>query len=404
MAITIEQAPDSITPVYNKVEYLISSTNSGNTDFSYLVDIYINGSGTKTARLRIPIRPSDSYGIVDIHRVLETTLTSDVGDTTSILGNNDAPNHALTYIVKIGEEYDPGTGIITQYPPTGGGIDSTRTAINASLEKQEWIDWDWAEYNTGQATDKYLTNSPSSRNVSIEDHGWLYHSNSLIHDRYNVETYDSSGASLGSWVITASSTSVITYVASAPASLNLIDNANLSTGVQPIITTSTGSYSITPHNVVLARGETKTFVIKEPCKFNANNLIFLNKLGGFDHFTFYNGDSSSYSIQRKTMKVNIDTVSGTTISHSMQDREKVQYYTKQTETIKLMSDWITEEEDAWLLELIESPEIYLQNGNDLIAVSNIKTTSHTKKKDARDKLFRLDVELELGYDNYRQRG
>ena len=62
MAITILANPKDFAPVYNKMEYLISSTNTAQTNFAYLVDIYINGSGTKTVRLRIPVRPSDQYG------------------------------------------------------------------------------------------------------------------------------------------------------------------------------------------------------------------------------------------------------------------------------------------------------------------------------------------------------
>ena len=68
-----------------------------------------------------------------------------------------------------------------------------------------------------------------------------------------------------------------------------------------------------------------------------------------------------------------------------------------------MSDWISEEESNWLLELFSSPEIYLQEGNELTAVAKIKATNYTKKKVVRDKLFKIDVELELGYDDYRQR-
>jgi hypothetical protein len=94
---------------------------------------------------------------------------------------------------------------------------------------------------------------------------------------------------------------------------------------------------------------------------------------------------------------------GNDIVYSMDEREKVTYYTKNTPSLKLMSDWITEEESNWLLELMSSPEIYLQNGDELIAVAKIKATNYTKKKVVRDKLFKIDVELELGYDNYRQR-
>jgi hypothetical protein len=87
----------------------------------------------------------------------------------------------------------------------------------------------------------------------------------------------------------------------------------------------------------------------------------------------------------------------------MKKREKATYYTKTTPSLKLMSDWISEAESNWLLELFASPEIYLQSGNELIAVAKIKATNYGKKKVVRDKLFKIDVELELGYDNYRQR-
>ena len=149
--------------------------------------------------------------------------------------------------------------------------------------------------------------------------------------------------------------------------------------------------------------ETRTFVLEEACKYNANTLIFQNNLGAFDNFTFYLGDVSTTAIEKKDMKVNVDNVVGTAIVYSMNEREKVTYYTKKSTTIKLMSDWITEAESNWLLELISSPVIYLQEGNELTAVAKIKATSYTKKKVVRDKLFKIDVELELGYDDYRQR-
>ena len=189
---------------------------------------------------------------------------------------------------------------------------------------------------------------------------------------------------------------------SSPASLNNIDVTNILVGSQPIINSNIASYNIQARGVGLY-SETRTFVIEESCKYNSNTLIFQNNLGAFDSFTFYLGDMSMTDIERKDMKVNVDTVVGTDIVYSMNEREKVTYYTKKSETIKLMSDWISEEESNWLLELMSSPEIYLQEGNELVAVAKIKATNYTKKKVVRDKLFKIDVELELGYDDYRQR-
>jgi hypothetical protein len=401
MAITIHATPKDFAPVYNKMEYLIESTNYTEPNFAYLVDIYINGSGTKTVRLRIPVRPSDNYGKVDIHRVLESALTSDVGNPLGILGTYEAPNSSLSYIVEFGEEY--GTTVV-QYPNLT--TDISRNAINSSLEKAEFINWDVTEYEMDGITKKFLTNMPDNNKVSINSHGWLYCKPIIPLANCTVITKDSAGATINTFEINISGGATdIKFIPTAPASLNNIDNANITVGAQPIITSDVASYELYLVKFFLPApvSETRTFVIEENCKYNVNTLIFQNNLGGFDSFTFYLGDMSTTAIEKKDMKVNVDTVVGTDIVYSMNEREKVTYYTKNTPSLKLMSDWITEEESNWLLELMSSPEIYLQSGNELIAVAKIKASSYTKKKVVRDKLFKLEVDLELGYDNYRQR-
>ena len=151
MAIVINANPKDFAPVYNKIEYLITSDNTAEPNFAHLVDIYINGSGTKTVRLRIPVRPSDSKGKVDIHRVLESALTSNVGSPTGTAGIYEAANSSLSYIVKFGEEY--GTTVV-QYPDLT--VDSSRNAFNASLEKRPFINWDVTEYQMDGITKKFL--------------------------------------------------------------------------------------------------------------------------------------------------------------------------------------------------------------------------------------------------------
>ena len=398
MAITINATPKDFAPVYNKMEYLITSDNTSEPNFAHLVDIYINGSGTKTVRLRIPVRPSDNKGKVDIHRVLESALTSDVGNPTADAGTYDADNSSLSYIVKFGEEY--GTTVV-QYPDLA--IDISRKAFNASLEKRPFINWDVTEYELDGVTKKFLTNMPDNHKVSLNSHGWLYYLDDPAITFINVNVFDLNGSPLaGAKIDVTASSSDIQFVPSSPASLNNIDVANLLVGAQPIIDSTVGSYEIQARGVG-SYSETRTFIIEESCKYNTNTLIFQNNLGAFDSFTFYLGDMSMTDIERKDMKVNVDTVVGNDIVYSMNEREKVTYYTKKSETIKLMSDWISEAESNWLLELMSSPEIYLQEGNELTAVAKIKATNYTKKKEVRDKLFKIDVELELGYDDYRQR-
>jgi hypothetical protein len=406
MAVTIITTPKDYSPVYNEMVYTASSTNVAQTNFSFLVDIYINGSGTKTARLRIPPEPNGNYCVVDIHRVLEASANSVLFDTSDTNDYEEAPDSIVEYIVKFGEEY--GT-TITQYPDLT--VDSTRYAINGSLERNEFIDYDWADYTPLDSTKKFLTNSPSTLYTSINDYGVLTCFNNINNDGYAITTLDANGSPNGffSISITGVPEGELVHYKSNPASINNIDASNItvSSGALPIIDSDVASYIIWTWDTltITESSERKTFVIREDCKSDLVRLIFLNKLGGWDSFNFYLVNNEMSEIERKMYKQNPNRLDGSgNYTYSKSDREKVQYYTKTMPKKKVTSDWLTEAEDAWLLELIESPEIYLQSGSDLIAVANIDLTSHTKRKHVSEKLFNLEFNIEFGWDNYRQRG
>jgi hypothetical protein len=70
--------------------------------------------------------------------------------------------------------------------------------------------------------------------------------------------------------------------------------------------------------------------------------------------------------------------------------------------MKLTSDWVDVATFNWLLEMLESPEIYLYENGERITVQNVEGNWEEKRTDT-DKIFNLEVNLEFGVDNYRQR-
>ena len=121
----------------------------------------------------------------------------------------------------------------------------------------------------------------------------------------------------------------------------------------------------------------------------------------------------SEQIERKFFKQNADDLAASgAINYSISNREKVQYYTKSMPSLKLVSNWISYDKFNWLLEMIESPEIYLidtytndKTGvsyNRRVPIKNIKENWEEKRSDT-DQLFNLEINLEFGMDNYRQR-
>lgn len=413
MAITILSNPQFYDTVYNEMVFTATSTNVAQPNFKYLVDIYISGAGTKEARLKIPIEPDtgNGYCIVDVHRVLESFLNSDFGDNTSVVGVTANPNSIIDYQVKFGEEYDVAT-VLTQFPDLT--VDILRYAWNGSVNYPDHINVGYVPFLLDDSAARFLTNAPNGQEISTTDSGWLYYFPDVDDNirEFEIKTYDSAGSLIGTWKLTnplthATTSEYLGKVTSAPISIGALPNTQFAAGVQPVFAGTEASYTIQALNgLALPVSEVRTFNLIDACKYPRQTVHFLNELGGFDVKNFNLARVDSHDIERRSYKKNPQRITAEgSYPYSLQDRQTVQYYTKSTPKVKLTSDWITEAESIWLRELVESPEIYLEDENNvMIAVRQITMANYQVKTDTVDKLYNLEIELELSYDNYRQRG
>ncbi len=89
--------------------------------------------------------------------------------------------------------------------------------------------------------------------------------------------------------------------------------------------------------------------------------------------------------------------------YSKADRTNVNYITSTKNSLKLTSDWITDDESEWLRELMTSPEIYLFDGTDYIAIQEVKESGYEIKKDENGEVFNLSINVLFSADDERQR-
>jgi hypothetical protein len=423
MAITgVTYEPQDYRTVYNPIEYVATSNATANNRFKYLFDVYDGVS--QIARLKVPADP-DGYGRSDIHGICESYLTKDLGTintTTTADAFTDNPNSYKEFTVKIGEEYDV-AGVLTQYADQ-----QTKTVItyNGCLPNYRGSDLNFVDY---QATDyfenftvnavdrKYLTNGPKgsginktdNQSVELTDEGWIYflydHGSNPVTD-CEITLYDSAG------VVTAIHTidnniglltdKKMLKIPTAPNTINNINPTEFTVApVQPIITTET-SYKIILKDTGVQVSEPIYFNIDSECRYEVRRLEFLNALGGFDCFNFTKVSRISEKVERKFYKQNPDNMTSGVITYAQSDKEKTQYYTKGTPKMKLTSDWVDADTFNWLVELIESPEIYLYENGQRIAVQNIEG-DWEQKVTVVDTVFNLEINLEFSVDNYRQR-
>lgn len=137
--ITIEQQPLKITPSDVEHVYTVSSSNSGNTEYRYVFDIYVDTTTPNPEKVARVLTSPNSYGkgIINIHKIIRnyvkgnarseqpqytsqsTTGTTPYSIITNVKGlsfsngynnNADYPNeyHVRDYRVMVGEQWYSG--------------------------------------------------------------------------------------------------------------------------------------------------------------------------------------------------------------------------------------------------------------------------------------------------------
>ena len=442
MSLEIKYLPQQFRTVYNPVEVVLYETNNTTrnyTGFAYLIDV--KDGSTTVGRLKVP-PTTQGFGRFDMSGIMESYISSDLGllNGTNIDSVYDNANSYKDFTLEFGwVHYNTGSATYdipqtVTFPDTTTGTSYDLLTFNGSLPRYRrdvvnFYDWQYnnyyEKYTDNSNTRKFLTNSPNggsvnnlyNQKVMSTDEGYIYvlydHANDPI-DEIVLQDYDRTNTLISTTVLTVPTLTTFKNlrIPVAPASINKINSSYISTGSQPIVSTNATSYYIGLKSGGATASEKFYFNIDSECRFETRRLEFLNSLGGFDYFNFTKVSRHTEEIERKFFQTTANDLSLTgAIDYSISNREKVQYYTKSMPKMKLTSDWVDYNTYNWLLELIESPEIYLLDSYTApsgsteirrIPVKNIEGNWEEKISSV-DKVFNLEVNLEFGINNFRQR-
>jgi len=398
---TITQTPQKFSPAYNELVYVVVSTNETQPNYKYICDIYAADGSTRLARIKRIPQP-DGYGLFDLHRILENYLSYDIDASTAGFTSNSKSFYG--YVIKFGEEYGSGSSGPTQYLSLV--TDTKRYIYNSVFDFPDFINYSQTDWLIATSTQKkFLTNAPLSQSVRPGTNSWLYFmTDTNIVSKLVLRTYGSSGTLLSSYALSNPDTDMsidtnrFLRVPAGPA--------NAGSAFSTTLDSTIGSYTLHledgSSNVI-----SEIFIFKintEITKYTWYRLHFLNKMGGFDSFDFRYVSRSKINITRNNYKKYTGVESGGTWSYASDERGHSQYDTLIQETITINSDWITDEQAAWLEELFTSPAVYLERSDRSLVAINISTNSFEIQKKANDKLINIQLDFSCAYDRFRQRG
>ena len=381
-------SPQSATPVYNKMIFKVSGSLTSATNYRYVCDVK-NGAGTTTlARLKCDKLPTTNYGFFDVSRVVETLMAPTV-PTLAQVGFADHAGFYSGYRLTFMEEYGSTPVVQTGTTTNVSGV----LAFAGNLEQLELADWSGGLYFPAFITDgvsRALT-TPTTRTVYSTDYGFLCMGQSgTPFDRVQV-TYPTRTFTVDLPVSVSGS---IARFGAGPMNLKALTSAQCSdsqAGSVGFPTAEGSSYTLAFDDSFAGNFSVYYTYNIGPCeRFNSIPVHFVNKYGGIDSYTFTMKNRKRANIQREVYGYNSDVYATTTYNKMWAGSFDYVYV--------LNSDWLTDAESEWLIEMVRSGYVWLElNGQLVEAVVNANQYQFVTRRN--DRLTQLQIEVAVAYDN-----
>lgn len=392
MAITINSAPANYSSLHSALYFVVSSTNSAQTNFKFVCDVYVNGN--LVTRLKSFPQPSSSKGIFNVAPIVRNYWNSYFKPSSSAISytGNDI---YVEYEVKFGEEYSGTTYTNLEeqsafaynyvqdflYNPTSDAFitpakyDTSYAGFYLTNRDKTQVSFPSSLIGTGRLFTSFLSDAENTaKNLSLDI------------TRVNGATSTNFTGSTQSWEDFA-------LLNISPAAINAYLGSE-------VITDATTYYDV---KAKIAGVQTDVIRVNLSCtQYDVIPLHFLNSVGGYETFHFTLVNRQSRSIERQSFeRLQYEYESATTAMDMVDAYGRlyggsIPFTTKQKLTYKLISDWVNFTDYNWLKELIASPEVYLQRGSQYVPV-NISTTSWQEKKRFADKTFNLELDIDVAY-------
>jgi hypothetical protein len=379
-------SPLVATPVYNKMLFKVSGSLIAQPNFRYVCDVK-NPAGTTLARLKCDKLPTTNFGFFDVQKVVET-LVAPTAPSLTQTGFADHSGFYSGYRLDFTQEYG-NTPAVTGATTTVSGV----MAFAGNLEQLELADWNLDTYfrfgntftlvrplTTPTAFTVYQGGSNflainGTKYVAAGFDSWL----ASARVAYNGVNYD--------FEVTPSLSGTTDYniqrFACGPAQLS---------GSIPALSGAVegDSYTVRFVSNTASQSPPTTFTFGPCQRFDSIPVHFVNKYGGIDSYTFTMKNRKRANIQREVFGYNSDVYATTTYNKVWAGSFDFVY--------ALNSDWLTDAESEWLIEMVRSGYVWLELGGQLVeAVVNANQYQFVTRRN--DRLTQLQIEIAVAYDN-----
>jgi len=388
MSITVlSGSPLVATPVYNKMLFKVSGSLIAQPNYRYVCDVK-NPAGTTLARLKCDKLPTTNFGFFDVQKVVET-LVAPTKPSLTQTGFVDHSGFYSGYRLDFTQEYG-NTPVVTGATTTVSGV----MAFAGNLEQLELAGWSLNPYFRIGSSFNSVQPLTTPQAFTVYQGG----SNFLA---INGTKYTTVSAN-DTWLVSARvAYKGVNYDFAVSPSLSGTTDFNIQrfacgpanlSGSIPALSGAVEGDSYTVQFLANAGlGSVQTTFTFGPCqRFDSIPVHFVNKYGGIDSYTFTMKNRKRANIQREVFGYNSDVYATTTYNKMWAGSFDYVY--------ALNSDWLTDAESEWLIEMVRSGQVWLELDGQLVeAVVNANQYQFVTRRN--DRLTQLQIEVAVAYDN-----
>ncbi len=416
MALIIDQQPQEFSPAYNQQPWVLRETDYTDADFSnwrVTVNVYRSTlSGQLLASMQVRFRYGTGGRIVfDPMRIVESEFSFDHGVRPYTLTPWAlAENSFAEYYIVFASQYFDGTKWLLKSLQGGG-----RFSFNGVFSDIDYVNYTDDDYfiNT-----QALTNAPTSQDIGSNDSLWL-HTMTDVSTKptdIRVRTYNYTGGLLNTYTYTnpfadwtgpiiIGSTIIPSDIAKRRRVRVAVGTRDLALMNSPVSFIGAGSYTVEfrddAGNVL---GSTYTLTINDCSKYTPTRLHWLNRLGGFDAFTFKLKSKRKRTINRSSFERQKNTLSAGRYAYTSQSRGDVVYNTDIDWSLHVVSDPLTDAQTTWLKELAESPVVFMENTNGTYTAMTLRNKDYMIQRSQQDGIHYAEFDLDYALNDRVQRG
>ena len=373
MAITINQEPTYPNGTYTNLLYSVSSNFVTSSQFQYVMDV-VSGSQVLTRIKQYP-NPAGS-AIFDPSRIMNDYLEYDPYFKDEAWTNDLYPL-VQTFEIKFGEEY--ATSISSSVVLYNGNDVTGSPAVTGTpaevfplvIDPNNGSSYNWE----ASSSLIYLTDRPDGTPVDPQNDYMSFnaYNGGIGTQRLRVDELNASGTQVNFRDIVMSSGQF--------ATINY---------PQQFMQPETVSFRVSLGGTTIA-----TYPAADTCHWDRVNFVFINNYGVWDSYGVNLPQRKTTNLKRESLTKPFVDYSSFTSAYDVTRRGKELYNVSYEDDYEVVTDWLDEATAEWLTQMIESPEVYVRQGNNPIPII-ITNTSYEHNTNRRgQKLFQYTIQYQL---------